>query len=100
MQQYEYNREGTNASADAASAAFDSRFAATIDAFDFAAHAECRRELITATLEFIGRVRRIYPTRESRAACDEIAELVATARGPVILGDELQLVLAFERRVA
>jgi hypothetical protein len=71
-----------------------------ITSFDFAAHAECRRELGTALLEFIGRVRRIYPTQESQAACDEIAELVASARGPAVLGDELQLVLAFEGRVA
>lgn len=61
--------------------------------FDFQAHQVCRRELATVLLETIAKVRRIYPTRESMAACDELAEVIAEARGPVVNQDELQLCL-------
>jgi hypothetical protein len=61
--------------------------------FDLRAHDECRRELITALLEVVSRVRRIYPTAESLAACNEVAELLIAARGSAALVDEMQLCL-------
>ena len=86
------HRTAVGASIDAAAVLVE-----RVERFDFAAFAECKRELYTALIELVGRIRKNYPTDESTAACDEAANLLCQARG-VALEDELQMVLEFPQQ--
>ena len=61
--------------------------------FDQRAYADCRRELVVALLTLIGRVRRIYPTAESVAACEDVEAILNEGERVPRTDDELQLVL-------
>lgn len=61
--------------------------------FDQRAYAECRRELVIALVTLIGRVRGIYPTPESVAACADVEATLCGGAEFKLAQDERQLSL-------
>jgi hypothetical protein len=84
------NHSHTNSRISSRSLGYD---AADVRLFDQRAYADCRRELVIAIVTLIGRIRAIYPTPESIAACADVEATLCRGESFRLTNDERQLSL-------